>query len=101
PLGIFTSRSALLRRVLLPVLDIMQTLPGFVYLIPALMLFGLGKVPAILATIIYSLPPMIRLTTLGVEQVDPDVKEAALGLGAKPWTVLLTVELPLARPAVS
>jgi glycine betaine/proline transport system permease protein len=66
PLGIFTSRSAWLRRILLPVLDIMQTLPSFVYLIPVLMLFGLGKVPAILATIIYALPPLIRLTDLGI-----------------------------------
>ncbi len=100
PAGVLCAKVPRIQAVVMPVLDAMQTMPGFVYLIPALMLFGLGKVPAILATIIYSLPPMIRLTTLGVEQVDPDVKEAALGLGAKPWTVLLTVELPLARPAV-
>jgi glycine betaine/proline transport system permease protein len=77
PLGILTSRSAWLRRVLLPTLDVMQTLPSFVYLIPVLMLFGLGKVPAILATIIYALPPLIRLTDLGIRHVDSEVVEAA------------------------
>lgn len=100
PAGILCAKVPRIQALVMPVLDAMQTMPGFVYLIPALMLFGLGKVPAMLATIIYSLPPMIRLTTLGIEQVDEDVKEAALGLGARPWRVLLTVELPLARPAV-
>src|SRR6202789_3106438 len=100
PLRIFTSRSAWLRRILLPVLDIMQTLPSFVYLIPVLMLFGLGKVPAILATIIYALPPLIRLTALGIEQVDTEIKEAATAFGVTPVQMLLTVELPLARPSI-
>ncbi|HMA48360.1 MAG TPA: ABC transporter permease subunit, partial [Magnetospirillaceae bacterium] len=81
-------------------LDAMQTMPSFVYLIPALMLFGLGKVPAMLATIVYSLPPMIRLTALGIEQVDPEIKEAATSFGVAPWRMLLSVELPLARPTV-
>jgi len=75
-------------------------MPGFVYLIPALMLFGLGKVPAMLATIVYALPPMIRLTALGIEQVDPELREAAANVGARPWRVLLSIELPLALPSL-
>jgi glycine betaine/proline transport system permease protein len=100
PLGILTSRSAWLRRILLPVLDIMQTLPSFVYLIPVLMLFGLGKVPAILATIIYALPPLIRLTDLGIRYVDADVVEAARAFGTTRWQLLVNVQLPLARPSI-
>ncbi len=84
----------------MPVLDAMQTMPGFVYLIPALMLFGLGKVPAVLATLIYCLPPVIRLTTLGLEQVDPEIREAGLAFGLDPWTMLWRVELPQARPSI-
>jgi glycine betaine/proline transport system substrate-binding protein len=100
PLGILTAKSAVARAVVLPVLDIMQTMPSFVYLIPALMLFGLGKVPAILATVIYALPPMIRLTSLGIEQVDPEIKEAATAFGCTPAQMLLNVELPLARSSI-
>ncbi|MER8149739.1 ABC transporter permease subunit, partial [Acinetobacter baumannii] len=70
PLGILAARSNRLRSVLMPLLDIMQTMPSFVYLIPVLMLFGLGKVPAIFATVIYAVPPLIRLTDLGLRQVD-------------------------------
>jgi len=79
---------------------VMQTMPSFVYLLPALMLFGLGKVPAILATIIYCVPPMIRLTALGIEQVDGEIKEAATAFGVTPLQMLLAVELPLARPSI-
>jgi glycine betaine/proline transport system permease protein len=100
PIGIFTSRSAWLRRILLPVLDIMQTLPSFVYLIPVLMLFGLGKVPAIFATVIYALPPLIRLTDLGIRHVDADVVEAARAFGTTRWQLLVNVQLPLARPSI-
>ena len=100
PLGIWASRSPWMRRVLLPVLDIMQTLPSFVYLIPVLMLFGLGKVPAILATIIYALPPLIRLTDLGIRHVDADVVEAARAFGTTRWQLLINVQLPLARPSI-
>jgi glycine betaine/proline transport system permease protein len=100
PLGIWASRSPWMRRVLLPVLDIMQTLPSFVYLIPVLMLFGLGKVPAILATIIYALPPLIRLTDLGIRHVDADVVEAARAFGTTRWQLLVNVQLPLARPSI-
>jgi glycine betaine/proline transport system permease protein len=100
PAGILTARSAWIRAVILPTLDIMQTMPSFVYLIPALMLFGLGKVPAIIATVIYAIPPMIRLTALGLEQVPAEIKEAATAFGVTPLQMLLTVELPLSRPSI-
>ena len=100
PLGIWMSGSPRLRRVLEPVLDVMQTLPTFVYLIPVLMLFGLGKVPAVLATVIYALPPLVRLTDLGIRQVDREVVEAARSFGVTPWQLLLDVHLPLARPSI-
>jgi glycine betaine/proline transport system substrate-binding protein len=100
PLGVLAARSRLLRRLMTPVLDVMQTLPSFVYLIPVLMLFGLGKVPALFATIIYAVPPLIRLTTLGLRQVDPDVMEAAQSFGVTRWQMLTRVTLPLARPSI-
>jgi len=100
PLGIIAARNNWLRRLMTPVLDVMQTLPSFVYLIPVLMLFGLGKVPALFATIIYAVPPLIRLTTLGLRQVDFDVKEAAQAFGVTPWQMLTKVTLPLARPSI-
>ncbi len=100
PLGVVTARRAAVKALLLPVLDAMQTMPGFVYLIPALMLFGLGKVPAVLATLIYCLPPVIRLTVLGLEQVDPEIREAGLAFGLDPWAMLWRVELPQARPQI-
>lgn len=98
--GIAAAKSRWVKIVSLPVLDIMQTLPAFVYLIPALMLFGLGKVPAILATVIYALPPMIRLTTLGIERVDAEAREAGASFGLTAWQLLWRVELPLARPTL-
>ncbi len=100
PVGILAAKSRGLRAVIFPTLDIMQTMPSFVYLIPALMLFGLGKVPAILATVIYAIPPMIRLTALGIEQVPAEITEAATAFGVTPTQMLLTVELPLARPSI-
>jgi ABC-type proline/glycine betaine transport system permease subunit len=100
PAGIVAAKSNWARAVVLPGLDIMQTMPSFVYLIPALMLFGLGKVPAILATIIYAVPPMIRLTALGIRHVDAELKEAAASFGLAGWQTLLWVELPLARPSI-
>ena len=100
PLGIAAAKSPWTRRLSLPVLDVMQTLPVFVYLIPALMLFGLGKVPAILATVIYAVPPTIRLTALGIERVDEEIKEAGRAFGVTPWQMLWRVELPLARPTI-
>ena len=83
-----------------PLLDLMQTMPSFVYLIPALMFFGLGRVPAVLATIVYSLPPVIRLTNLGLRQVSDDVQEAALSYGATRWQLLKEVRVPLAIPSI-
>lgn len=100
PLGIWMSSNDRLRRVLEPVLDVMQTLPTFVYLVPVLMLFGLGKVPAVLATVIYALPPLVRLTDLGIRQVDKEVVEASRSFGATPWQLLMDVNLPLARPSI-
>ncbi|MGF1455041.1 MAG: ABC transporter permease [Alphaproteobacteria bacterium] len=100
PTGIGLSRSTLARRIAAPVLDAMQTLPPFVYLIPALLLFGLGKVPAIIATLIYATPPVIRLTDLGLRHVDKDVAEAADAFGAGPVQKLWRVELPLALPSI-
>jgi glycine betaine/proline transport system substrate-binding protein len=100
PVGILTAKSPWVRTVILPVLDVMQTMPSFVYLLPALMLFGLGKVPAIIATVIYALPPMIRLTALGIDHVDSEVKEAATAFGVTPLHMLLTVELPLSLPSI-
>ncbi len=100
PLGVAAARRPWLKAVLMPVLDVMQTMPSFVYLIPALMLFGLGKVPAVLATLIYCLPPVIRLTTLGLEQVDAEIREAGLAFGLDRWAMLWRVELPQARPQI-
>lgn len=100
PVGVIAARSRILRRLLTPVLDVMQTLPSFVYLIPVLMLFGLGKVPALFATIIYAVPPLIRLTILGLRQVDPNVMEAAQAFGVTRWQMLIKVTLPLARPSI-
>ena len=100
PFGILLSRSDKTRVIGLPILDAMQTLPSFVYLIPALMLFGLGKVPAIIATVIYAVPPVIRLTDLGLRQVNKEVLEAADAFGATPGQRLWKVELPLALPSI-
>ncbi|WP_116140024.1 ABC transporter permease [Trinickia diaoshuihuensis] len=100
PIGIVAASSRRLRRVLLPVLDVMQTLPSFVYLIPVLMLFGLGKVPAIFATVVYALPPLIRLTDLGIRHVDGEIVEAARAFGTTRWQLLFQVQLPLARPSI-
>lgn len=100
PLGIWMASSERLRSVLTPMLDVMQTLPTFVYLVPVLMLFGLGKVPAIFATVIYALPPLVRLTDLGIRQVDAEVQEAARSFGLTRWQLLHSVQLPLARPSI-
>ena len=100
PMGIAMAKSRTLRRVLNPVLDMMQTLPSFVYLIPVLMLFGLGRVPAVFATTVYALPPLMRLTELGLRQLPEDVLEASRAFGATPLQQLFSVELPLARPSI-
>lgn len=100
PVGVAIASRDGLRRAVLPVLDLMQTMPSFVYLIPALMLFGLGKVPAILATVIYAMPPVIRLTDLGLREVDPGAVEAAYALGARKRLVFWKVKMPLALPSI-
>ncbi len=100
PMGIVSSRSNRLRLIINPVLDLMQTIPSFVYLIPAAMLFGLGKVPAILATVIYATPPLIRLTDLGIRMVDTEVVEASRAFGATRWQLLRGVQIPLALPSI-
>ncbi len=100
PLGVLMAELKPLAMVLRPLLDGMQTMPSFVYLIPAMMLFGLGKVPAVLATLIYALPPVIRLTALGLNQVPKPVEEAALAYGATRWQLLKEVRLPLAMPSI-
>jgi glycine betaine/proline transport system permease protein len=100
PVGILNARSSLARSIVNPLLDLMQTIPSFVYLIPAAMLFGLGKVPAIFATVIYATPPLVRLTDLGIRQVDREVVEASRSFGATRWQMLKGVEIPLALPAI-
>lgn len=100
PLGVLMARRPRVGAGLRPVLDAMQTLPSFVYLIPAMMLLGLGKVPALLATVIYALPPVARLTDLGLRQANADAVEAADAYGATPRQKLWLVELPLALPSV-
>ena len=100
PLGVLASRSDLFRAILRPVLDIMQTIPSFVYLVPIVMLFGVGMAPGIIATIIFALPPIIRLTDLGIRDVRHDLTEAAISFGATPWQMLVEVQFPLALRTV-
>lgn len=100
PLGVLCARSRWLRGLATPLLDTMQTIPSFVYLLPAAMLFGLGKVPAILATVIYALPPLVRLTELGLRQVPLDAIEAGRVLGASRWQILTRIQLPMALPSI-
>lgn len=100
PIGIAMSRSDRLQSIITPVLDLMQTMPSFVYLIPVVMIFGLGKVPGVIAVVIYAIPPMIRLTNLGIRLVDRDVLEAADAFGSSNWQKLKDVQLPLALPTI-
>ncbi|MFM6991642.1 MAG: ABC transporter permease [Rhodoferax sp.] len=100
PLGVWASRSRGVEAMLRPILDIMQTVPPWVYLIPAVIFFSLGRVPAMMATIIYGIPPMLRLTTLGFKQVPLEMLELGQALGAKPRTILFKIELPAAMPTL-
>jgi glycine betaine/proline transport system permease protein len=100
PLGIAMSRSDRLQNTVNPVLDVMQTMPSFVYLIPVVMLLGIGRVPGLIAVVIYAIPPMIRLTNLGIRLVDKDVLEAADAYGSSGWQRLFKVQLPLALPTI-
>jgi len=100
PLGIIAARSDRVEAITRPILDMMQTMPSFVYLIPALMLFGLGSVPSVIATCIYAIPPIIRLTNLGIRQVDAQVIEAAKSFGTTHSQLLLKVQVPMALPTI-
>lgn len=100
PIGIAMSGSKILRKIITPILDVMQTMPSFVYLIPVLMLFGIGKVPALFATIIYALPPLIRLTTLGITQVNHEMVEAGRSFGSTHLQLLIWIKLPQALPSI-
>lgn len=100
PIGILMSRSDRVQATVNPVLDVMQTMPSFVYLIPVVMLLGIGKVPGLIAVVIYAIPPMIRLTNLGIRQVDNEVLEAADAFGSSKWQRLVKAELPLALPTI-
>ncbi|CAM5779801.1 glycine betaine/L-proline ABC transporter permease ProW [Ottowia pentelensis] len=100
PLGIWLARSERAQKWVRPILDAMQTTPAFVYLVPVVMLFGIGNVPGVIVTIIFALPPLVRLTNLGIRQVRPDLVEAARAYGASPWQLLVKVQLPLAMPSI-
>jgi glycine betaine/proline transport system permease protein len=100
PIGIAMARSNNAQRIISPILDVMQTLPSFVYLIPVVMLLGIGRVPGLLAVVIYAVPPMIRLTDLGIRLVNKEVLEAADAFGSSPWQKLINVQLPLAMPTI-
>jgi len=100
PLGILASQNDTTEKVIRPILDLMQTLPSFVYLIPAVMLFGMGKVSALVATMIFAMPPAVRLTNLGIRGVSKEMVEASRAFGAGKWQILLDVQLPLALPTI-
>ncbi len=100
PLGILGARNRLANNVMRPVLDGMQTMPSFVYLLPGVLFFGLGKPAGIFATLIYAVPPVIRLTNLGIRQVSPETVEAARSFGAAPTQVLTKVQIPMALPTI-
>ena len=100
PLGIWLARSPRAAKIIRPLLDAMQTTPAFVYLVPIVMLFGIGNVPGVVVTIIFALPPIIRLTILGINQVPADLIEASRSFGASPRQMLFKVQLPLAMPTI-
>ncbi|KJL21921.1 Glycine betaine transport system permease protein OpuAB [Microbacterium azadirachtae] len=100
PLGIWSARNATVRAVLKPVLDFMQTMPAFVYLIPAIVFFSIGVVPGLVATVIFALPPGVRFTELGIRGVDSETVEAGQSFGATPGQILRGIQLPLAMPTI-
>ena len=100
PLGILMARSNRFEKIILPVLDMMQTIPSFVYLIPIIMLLGIGKVPGLLAVCVYALPPIVRLTNLGIREVDKETLEASEAFGATTMQKLRTVQIPLSLPTI-
>ncbi|MBA1273627.1 ABC transporter permease [Stutzerimonas azotifigens] len=100
PLGIWAARSERVAFIIRPILDFMQTMPAFVYLIPAAMLFGLGRVPGIFATVIFAMPPAVRLTSLGIRQVNKEIVEAGQSFGCNSRQLLFKVQLPNAMPSI-
>lgn len=100
PLGILAALNSVFYRIVMPVLDLMQTMPAFVYLIPAIPFFGLGPVAAIFATVIFSMPPSIRLTCLGIKQVPKELVEAADAFGSTKWQKLIKLQLPISTPTM-
>ena len=100
PVGVLGARSNNVNSVMRPILDGMQTMPSYVYLVPGILFFGLGHTPAVIATVIYAVPPAIRLTNLGIRQVSPELVEAARSFGATPAQLLLKVQVPLALPTI-
>lgn len=100
PIGVAAAKSDRFDQALRPILDGMQTIPSFVYLVPVVMLFGIGNVPGVIVTIIYAVPPLIRLTNLGIRQVPPSIVEAAVAFGASPQQVLFKVQIPLAMRTI-
>lgn len=100
PFGILAATNKTVAKIVRPLLDFMQTLPSFVYLIPAILLFGLGNVPAVIATFVFATPPAVRMTTLGIQQVPADVVEASKAFGSTKWQLLSKVQLPLATPSI-
>lgn len=100
PLGIIAARSDRFSGLIKPVLDLMQTMPSLVYLIPAIVFFGIGQVPGVVATVVFAMPPSVRLTELGLRQVDAEVVEAGEAFGASPMKILTRVQIPLALPTI-
>jgi glycine betaine/proline transport system permease protein len=100
PVGILMSRYGVLNKIIRPILDFMQTMPAFVYLIPAVYFFDLGQAPGIVATVIFAMPPVVRLTNLGIRQVPKDVIEAAQAFGSTSRQLLFKVQMPLAMPTI-
>ena len=100
PIGVAMALSDRVQKIITPLLDVMQTMPAFVYLIPVVMLLGIGKIPGLIAVIIYAIPPVIRLTCLGIRLVDKEILEASRAFGATIWQRLLGVQLPLAMPTI-
>jgi glycine betaine/proline transport system permease protein len=100
PLGIWTAKNKHVAMVVRPILDLMQTMPAFVYLIPAAMLFGLGRVPGILSTVIFAMPPAVRLTSLGIRHVNREIVEAGQAFGCTSWQLLYKVQFPNALPSI-
>ncbi|GKV56885.1 glycine betaine transport system permease protein OpuAB [Sporosarcina sp. NCCP-2222] len=100
PLGIWGSQQPTAKKIISPILDLMQTMPAFVYLLPAIFFFNIGVVPGVVASVIFSMPPTIRLTMLGIEQVPKDLIEATEAFGSTTWQRLLKVQIPLAKPTI-